>query len=68
MVKITKGGKAPIGVAAKAPGGKYVHVRQHAPDKKAEYITVHKGNKEIRLMKKPGSKHFIAQSVLTKTK
>lgn len=65
-VKVTKGGKGPVGSKVKAPEGKYVHERKAAPDKNAEYYTVKKGNKLIRVMKKNGKTKV--QSVLTKIK
>ena len=66
-VKVTKGAKGKIGEKVEAPNGKFVHERKAAPDKDARYFTVTKGNKEIRMMQKPGKKPEV-QSVLTKKK
>lgn len=65
-VEVTKGGKGPIGLKVKAPGGEYIHERKAAPNKKARYFTIEKGGKMLRMMKKPGEEAEV-QSVLTKT-
>ena len=65
-VKITKGGKGPVGSAVKAPGGEYVHHRKAEPEKDASYITVKQGDKLIRIEKKGGESKV--QSVLTPSK
>jgi len=66
MIKVTKGGRGPIGSKVKAPGGHYVHARQAAPNKKAEYFTIKRGGKELRMMKVNGK--VKVQSVLTPIK
>lgn len=66
-IKVTKGGKGPIGSKVKSPNGEYVHERKASPVKNARYFTVKKGNKEIRMMQAPGKKPVV-QSVLTRIK
>lgn len=65
-VKVTRGGKGPIGSKVKAPGGDYIHERKEAPSKSARYFTIKKGGKVLRMMQKSGEPAEV-QSVLTKT-
>lgn len=65
-IKITKGGKGPIGSKVKAKNGKYVHERKASPNKDAEYYTIKKGGKLLRIMKSKGKSKV--QSVLIPVK
>lgn len=65
MVKVTKGGRGKIGQRVKAPHGKYIHTRKARPVKGARYVTIRRGGKTIRLMKR-GRGPFKVQSVLTR--
>ena len=69
MIKITKGGKGPIGSSAKAPKGKYIHKRKASPKKFTKYktITTKNGNK-VRLGWNPKTRKWETQSVLKKIK
>jgi len=68
-IRVTKGGRGPVGSAVKAPGGKYIHKRKKSPKKYTKYITVttNRGNK-VRLGWNPRTKKWEAQSVLIKIK
>ena len=67
-MKTTKGGRAGIGVKAKAKGGKFVHQRKAKPNKNCRYITkTVKGGKKLRIMY-CGNKKGKVQSVLTPIK
>lgn len=65
-MKTTKGGKGKIGQKVRAKGGKYVHERKAAPNKKCRYITKKSGGKLLRIMY-CGKKSKV-QSVLTPIK
>lgn len=67
VMKTTKGGRAGIGIKAKAKKGKYVHLRKAAPKKGARYITKKtKSGKLLRIMY--SGKKGKLQSVLTPIK
>jgi hypothetical protein len=72
-VKVRKRGEGKIGEKVKAPGGKYIHERKATPKKGADYVTIKKSGKLIRLMEVPGRtkkgrRKFVAQAVLSPVK
>lgn len=69
-VRVTKGGKGPVGSKVKSPGGKFIHERKKAvPKKKGRWRTgtTKKGIK-IRQYWDSKKKKWITQSVLKEIK